>query len=374
MDLMKNISILAKLFVSVAISSGSLVTFTGATAFAEDRAAAPKLTVQNWSEDFAASLKGKAKSKAKSTEALTDFAALDKKLFSKCSECENKTKMESARKLFAKGQYAEARALYNQIDKASSYWLQAVEERAWTYFRENNFDDALAQAKTLLAPQFASYVDSEAYFLQALTSLKTCNYKNVFETTAAFKEKQKPRLVEIQNLSSSGTNPALTTALDKVQSFPIVFKELGDSVKLLPQLFYKDVEMQKQILRYKLADTGLKKLAEKKTGNFVALTEKLEKTRSASLDAMKTRLQKLATEETNDNVKVVQKLNLVEVEAIQRLHADVDLDKKLFVKGDYKKTTSDQLVFLDDGRPWIDELDKYEVRAKACPQNIRRKM
>jgi hypothetical protein len=89
---------------------------------------------------------------------------------------------------------------------------------------------------------------------------------------------------------------------------------------------------------------------------------------------MKTRLQKLATEETNDNVKVVQKLNLVEVEAIQRLHADVDLDKKLFVKGDYKKTTSDQLVFLDDGRPWIDELDKYEVRAKACPQNIRRKM
>lgn len=356
---MKKAPIFAKLLISFVVSAS-------AVAFAEDR-----FSTQKWSEDFAASLKPKS---AKSTTQLTDFAAIESKLFSKCIDCDNKTKMEKARKLFAKGEYEEARSLYNEISKSSSHWLEAVEERGWTYFRESDFDSALAQTKTLLAPQFASYVGSEAYFLQALTALKTCNYKTVFETNKTFKEKQKARLVEIQNLSDTGMNEALKKVMNKAEKFPLVMTELGDSVKLLPQLFYKDLEVQKSLLRYKLAVIGLDTLASEKTGNYLSLSEKLEKTRSSSLEQLKQRMKTLAANETEDNVKIVQKLNLVEVEAVQRLHIDLDMDKKLFVKGDYKKTTADQLVFLDDGRPWIDELDKYEVRAKACPQNIRRKM
>lgn len=356
---MKTSAIFAKLLVSVVVS-------TSALAFAEDH-----VTMKQWTKDFTASLKGKA---GKSTTSLTDFSALEEKLFSKCSECEDKTKMEKARKLFANGKYDEARTLYKEVKKSSSYWLEAVEERAWTYFRQNNFDDALAQSKTLLAPQFANYVGSEAYFLQALTSLKTCNYKTVFETNKAFKEKQKARLVEIQNLSSTGMNDAFKTVLTKAETFPMVFNELGESVKQLPQLFYKDVELQKQLLRYKLSMIAIDTLNSQKSGDYLSLSEKMEATRVKSLAALKERMKKLAAAETDDNVKVVQKLNLVEVEAIQRLHSDVELDKSLFTKSDYKKTTSDDLVFLDDGKPWIDELDKYEVRAKACPQNIRRKM
>lgn len=354
---MKKTPIFANLLISIVVSAS-------AVAFAEDR-----LSAEKWSDDFASAI-----SKSKPTAELMDFTALDKKFFSKCSDCENKTNMEKARKLFAKGNYEEARSLYNDISKSSSYWLEAVEERAWTYFRENDYDAALAQAKTLLAPQFATYVGAEAYLVQSLTALKTCNYKTVFETNKTFKEKQKPRLEEIQKLSDSGTNESLTNVLAKVDSFPMVFSELGDNVKHLPQLFYKDLELQKQMMRYKLSEKALAILAKKESGDFLSVSESLEKTRSSSLEKIKTRMKKLATNETDDNVKVVQKLNLVEVEAIQRLHADLGMDKKLFVKSDYKKTTSDQLVFLDDGRPWIDELDKYEVRAKSCPQNIRRKM
>jgi hypothetical protein len=356
---MKKTAIFANILMSVVVS-------TSAVAFAEDH-----FTTEKWSEDFAASLKSKS---SVTTKKLTDFEALEKKLFSKCSECEDKKKMEKARKIFAKGKYEEARSLYNEVKKSSSYWLEAVEERAWTYFRESNFDDALAQSKTLLAPQFASYVGSEAYFLQALTSLKTCNYKSVFETNKNFKEKQKERLVEIQALSTTGMNEAFKNVLSKTETFPMVFSELGENVKHLPQLFYKDLELQKQLMRYKLAMIGLDSLASKESGDYSSLSQKLETTRTKSLEALKSRMKKLAAEETEDNFKIVQKLNLVEVEAIQRLHADLDMDKNLFVKGDYKKTTADNLVFLDDGRPWIDELDKYEVRAKTCPQNIRRKM
>jgi hypothetical protein len=250
--------------------------------------------------------------------------------------------------------------------------LQAVEEKAWTYFRQNQLDASLGQTKTLLAPQFAGYVGSEAYFLQSLANLKTCNYKEVFETNKLFKEKQKPRLAEIQNLSKTGMNDSMAKIMVTTETFPMSFSEVGEAANHLPQLFYKDIEFQRQLMRFKLAEKALAIL--KAEGKSEGLQTSFEKTKATAQEKMKSRMKQLAILETNDNFKIVQKLNLVEVEAIQRLHADVEMDKALFKKGDFNETNSDQLVFVDDGRPWIDELDKYQVRTKACPQNIRRKM
>lgn len=65
----------------------------------------------------------------------------------------------------------------------------------------------------------------------------------------------------------------------------------------------------------------------------------------------------------------------MEVEVIQRIHHDLDISDKLYSKeSQFKDVNSDKLVFMDDGRPWIDELDKYEVKTKSCDKNIRRKM
>ena len=89
---------------------------------------------------------------------------------------------------------------------------------------------------------------------------------------------------------------------------------------------------------------------------------------------MKARLKVLAANETADNKRIIAKLNLVEVEAIQRIHTDQNLANSSYTVNKFKKVGEDQLVFMDDGRPWIDELDKYDVATKACPQNIRRKM
>lgn len=342
----------------------SLVVLAAIGARAEDR-----LSAQKWSDDFAAALKSK---NTAATLQMVDFDKLDKKYLTTCSDCADKALMEKARKVYAKGQYDEARALYDQVSKGSAYWLHAVEEKAWTFYRQNQIDASLGQTKTLLAPQFAGYVGSEAYFLQSLANLKTCNYKEVFATNKLFKEKQKPRLVEIQNLSKTGMNDAMAKVMTTTETFPMKFAEVGDAANHLPQSFYKDVEFQRQLMRLKLTEKALAVL--KAEGKSASLQASFEKTHAQSKANLLNRMKQLAAQETNDNFKIVQKLNLVEVEAIQRLHTDVELDKSLFKKGEFNETTSDQLVFVDDGRPWIDELDKYQVRAKACPQNIRRKM
>src|SRR5207253_10122477 len=152
MDFMRTSSIFTKLALVLTVS------IAAAGARAEDR-----LSAQKWSEDFAASLKSK---NSAQTLQLVDFDKLDKKTFAACDDCDNKSKMESARKLYAKGQYEAARTAYDQVSKPSPYWLPAVEEKGWTYFRQNQLESSLAQTKTLLAPQFAGAVGSESYFLQ----------------------------------------------------------------------------------------------------------------------------------------------------------------------------------------------------------------
>ncbi len=340
------------------------VSTAAVAARAEDR-----LSTQKWSEDFAASLKLKNSYK---TIQLTDFDKLEKNIFTNCDDCDDKRKMAKARGLFAKGQYDTARAIYDQVGKGSPYWLEAVEEKAWTYFRQNQLENSLAQAKTLLAPQFAGYVGSESYFLQSLAQLKSCNYKEVFETDRLFKEKQKPRLAEIQNLAKTGMNEAFKKVITETDKFPMRFSDIGENALHLPQLFFKDIEFQRQLMRYKLSEKALAVL--KAEGGSLKLQGAFEKSKSTSAARLQIRLKQLATEETNENFKIVQKLNLIEIEAIQRLHADVELDKSLFKRSAFNATNSDQLVFVDDGRPWIDELDKYQVRVKVCPQDIRRKM
>lgn len=354
---MKHPSILTPIVFVLAVSAVS------AQARAEDR-----LSLKKWSQDFESAVES---NNSKKIQQLLDFDSLDKKI-TKCEDCDTKATLEKARKVYAQGKYDEARELYNQISKDSPYWLQAVEEKGWTYFRQNQLEDSLAQAKTLLSPQFASFVGAEAYFLQSLAQLKSCNYKAVFETNRLFKEKQKARLVEIQNLTETGMNEALKETISSVKHLPLSFDEVGKNAKLLPHLFYKDIAFQKQLMRFKLSEKALDVLAE--SASPAGLEHSLRQTHSTAETQLQKRMKELAAAETEDNFKIVQKLNLVEVEAVQRLHHDLELDKDLFKKGEFKKTNADQLVFVDDGRPWIDELDRFQVRVKSCPDNIRRKM
>lgn len=298
-----------------------------------------------------------------------DTRDLETKTLGTCSDCENKSVLKKARVQFGKGAFDEAIANYNAIPRGNTYWLSAVEEKGWAYFRQENYEKALAQTKTLTAPPFAEIVNSEAFLLQSLTQLKICDYKGVFETHNLFKEKQKARILEVQNLAQSGWNEALANLLKKTDKFPLTLDDMGDAVQHLPLLIFKDLEFQKQALRFKASEAALSMANAKSTS-----LKNLEQFKSKTFLALKKRVQELAQSENDKNFKVIQKLNLVEVEAIQRIHTDMNLSEDAYKKGKFAEVSNDKLVFIDDGKPWIDELDKFEVTAKSCLKGIRRKM
>lgn len=323
--------------------------------------AAERMSAKEWAQGWVRSLNGKNPQAFSTT-------AMEKKTLGSCSDCEDKENLKKARDLFAAGKFDEALTAYNKIPRGSTYWLSAVEEKGWAYFRNEDYEKALAQTKTLLAPQFAEISNSEAFFLQSLTQLKICDYKSVFETHQIFKEKQKARVMEVQKLAQTGWNDSLTQFLKKADKFPLTLDDMGDAVQRLPLLIYKDVEFQKQALRFKASEKAISMVESAK------MKASLEKMNDDSFRALKARVQELAQNETNDNFKIIQKLNLIEVEAIQRVHTDMNMSDDLYKKSQFQKVDDNKLVFMDDGRPWIDELDKFEVAAKTCAKGIRRKM
>lgn len=285
-----------------------------------------------------------------------------------CHDCDNKSVVKIAREQFARGQYDDAIKNYNKVPRGTSQWLSAVEERGWAYFRQDEYEKALAQTKTLLAPQFAEIIPSEAFFLQSLTQLRICDYKGVFETHQIFKEKQKDRIAAIQDLAKNGWNKDLETALSRIDKFPLSLKEMGPTAKRLPLNLHRDKEFQRQAFIFKVTQHAMNK------SQHAGVTKSLDYLNGKSFSALKNRVQALARLEAEENFKIVQRLNLIEVDAIQRVHTDFNLADEHYEKTDFKKVGTDKLVFMDDGRPWIDELDKYEVAAKSCQRGIRRKM
>lgn len=347
----------------------SQLVMIAALATSSNALAGQRFSVEDWAKSFKASLTEKS---GKKTLNLLDFKNLEAKSISACVDCESKANLEKARNLFAKGQYDKALELYNKIPKGSDYWFQAVEEKGWTHFRQNNVEKALAQSKTLISPQFSEVVNSEAFFLQSLAQLKICDYKSIFETHQMFKEKQRSRIAEVQTLSKEGFNDAFLNALKKADKFPLDAAEVGESLAHMPVLYYKDTELQRQMLKFKVSQKAMEILRD--NGTQATLQGQLDKINQDAFLKMKSRLKVLAADETVENKRIIGKLNLVEVEAIQRIHTDQSLDQAAFTTNKFKKVGEDQLVFMDDGRPWIDELDKYDVATKACPQNVRRKM
>lgn len=283
--------------------------------------------------------------------------------------------MKKARLLYSQGKFEQALALYDQIQPGSDQWLQALEEKGWAFHRQKNFQKALSQTKTLLSQAFTPIVGSEPFFLQSLSQLKICDYKGILETHELFKKSQKKRLVEIQSLAQTGDSVALSQLPAKASRFPIPFKDIGEEAKVLPRLFHRDLAVQSALLEIRLSQVGMEEIGKRSNiPNSQTLMEKLSKIHSRAQAHLKSRMKQLAEIENEENFKMIQKLNLIEIETIQRIHADQELDRSLFKKGQFAQASKDDLVFPDDGHPWIDEVDKFQVKVNSCPQNIRRKM
>lgn len=335
------------------------------------------LSVSDWSKQLSSSLLS---GKATDVQNSLDLKTLEGRALAVQNPKDRQT-MTRARLAYKAGRFDEAIRLYNEIPKSSDSWLEAVEEKGWAYLLKKDTEKALAQTKTLLSPTFLPIVGAEPFLLQTLSQLRVCDYNEILKTNKTFKDSQRTRLMSLQDIADGKGSPALDAAIKKVKTFPMKFTEIGEEAKLLPRLFYRDIEVQRAILRLKMAEAGLPILqgavAEHKTKFKTLSTQAIARLQANANKArlqLAQRIKALAQAEIDESFLVIQRLNLIEVETIQRVHADQKLDRNLYAKGQFARASQDQMVFPDDGHPWIDELDKYQVQVNACPSDVRRKM
>ncbi len=341
-------------------------------------ALASSFSVSSWEDELQSTLESEKKDLTK----ILAFAKIEKKYLTRANSSERKN-ITQARTLFTSNKMPAALEKYNLIEKGSDYWLESVEEKGWAYHRQDDYEKALAQTKTLLAEPLIQVVGSEPFFLQSLSQLKICDYQGVLATHQLFKDSQRARIESIEKLAQSGQSSAVLKVIEKANSFPLTFVQIGTEAKELPRLFYKDLEIQKNLLRIILSSKGMahiqtqiadSDISAKDKMNLTKNLELLKKVNTATTARLQNRLKALAQIEDKQNQLMLQKLGLIEIETIQRMHTDQAFDPKKYSQGQFTQATVDELVFPDDGQPWIDELDKYQVKANRCPRNVRRKM
>ncbi len=248
--------------------------------------------------------------------------------------------LTKARDLFAKKQFNEALVEYNKIPKSSDRWLIAVEEKAWTYLHLDQYDKAWAEARTLTSPALSGLTTTEPFLLKALTELKMCDYVAVFQTLKDFKTQKREQVESIQKIAKTGSNAVSRSTLQKWMENPSDWKAIGPQLAQMPQLFYKDEVM-------------------------------LRAAATRNMTAMEKRLKELAKTDNDENYRILQKLNLIEVESIQRVHMESQFTR---TQGDVKPG-KDDLVF-DDNKDdvWIDELNSYQAKVSRCQKKSGRTM
>lgn len=244
-----------------------------------------------------------------------------------------------ARQLFEQKKFEQAIELYSQIGTKSDRWQLAVEEKAWAHLHLDQYDKALSAAQTLTSPALTGLTTTEPFLMKAIIQLRICDYVAVFQTLKDFKSQKRTQVDAIQQLAKNGHNAVSRETLVKWMENPADWKALGPNLVQMPQLFYHDVIMVRE--------------AKKK-----------------NLPAMEKRLKELALYDNNENYRILQKLNLIEVESMQRVHVASSFDRK---QGQVVRDKYD-MVFKDDKEVWVDEINSYQSTIDRCEKKSGRTM
>lgn len=243
------------------------------------------------------------------------------------SQSEDLKTLNLARKLYAKNELDKAIAEYDKVSKASDYWVESIEEKAWAQVRQNKYENAIATLKSVFNPVFAPYIGPETYVLSAFIALKMCDYKYAFDKIALFKAEMLPRVDALEALTTNPKSEFATTWVQKIAKGEVTSSDqLGKDITKLPRFIQRDTR--------KMTNERLKTLA------------------------------KIDLEEISKNLK---KLKIIEIEVAQRSFG-FEKNKQGKLKFD-KRKSSDILVFPDeqDSEVWLDEIGQYEVKANKCP-------
>ena len=248
--------------------------------------------------------------------------------------------LSRARAAYKAQNFSQAAALYEQIAKSSPRWALAREEKAWAYFRMKNYPQALSDVRSLTNNFLSIQIDLEPYLLQSLILLYSCDYKAVFSLMKDLKKNMSAYVVAMESLSSGKWNAIQQSALDELVSNRDTRGLNTAQMNQLPRRFYLDRATSAAI-------------------------------RGGDVAVLKSRLQRLAAAEDGKNEKMLQYMQLVEVEAVQR--AFVPSQFNGMAKTSIKKDR-DTMVFNNDQELWADEIDKTQVDLNLCASKTGRSL
>ena len=166
----------------------------------------------------------------------------------------------------------------------------------------------------------------EPFFLRTLADLKICDYSDIFKTLKNFKERERARLVELQGLSKTGKSAVSEKLLDHwVKSGDDHFA--SSDLSVLPRGFQNDEFMKRHFSEargfYNETQQLIKLQAqEPQVSELAALRVQAQQGYEKAWGRLRTRMNLLAQRDLAEMSKILQKLNLVEVEAVQRMHVD----------------------------------------------------
>lgn len=246
----------------------------------------------------------------------------------KAVQSEDLKNLNKARKLYGQNKLVDAIEHYEKVSKTSDYWVESVEEKAWAYTRQKDYNKALAALKSIFNPVFAPFIGPETYVLSAYLDLRICNYKGAFDKIALFKAEMLPRVEALEDIVNNPKSEFATHWVNRFAKEQITSSEqLGKDLTKLPRYIQKETR--------KITHNRLKQMAQ------------------ADLKEIK---------------KNLNKLKIIEVEVAQRSFVYEKPEKTAKLKFD-KRRASDILIFPDEqgsGEVWLDEIGKYEVRTTRC--------
>lgn len=264
---------------------------------------------------------------------------------------------------------------YDQIDRDSYSWLDAIYESSWAEFRLGSYEKALGNLLTLHSPFFADQYYPESLILKAVIYYENCRYPDAKEILKDFLGRYEPVHEELKKLTRHEQSP------DKYYEILANLRAESDGDRAQSK-----TTIVGQVLALALSDANLERLdaayrevdAELKRAEGVSglAQSRLASDLSALLGRRRTQLGidagravKRKLDQERDEIKtLIEQAIRIDVETsraqIDRMEAQlqsVETRPKETEREYIDWTDDEKLVWAFEGEYWRDELGTYEL-------------
>jgi hypothetical protein len=269
---------------------------------------------------------------------------------------------------------------WNQVDKTSEYWLDALFEESWAYFMAGDYPRSLGNIHTLSAPYFPNSFYPESEVLRAIIYFTNCNYDAATTVVARFNLRYIPIKDELEKILKHYKGENREDAFFK---FLLDVREgKGDipaSVRPIVEIALSDRQLLRNIDYVKLLEEEDKRFKKspsdfQSSGLGMEVSDALKLARDLAVrqagELALGRYQRYV-DELNEHLRNGEKI-LIDITAAQRNLLDEKLQTNQVSKAEAKiygvvKPDEEHVIWPFNGEYWRDELGFYrQVVESAC--------